>query len=137
MRGPAEPAPGATARAELRVEAGDLADALNAEARDTFPPVFATSRMIALMEIASSRVLLPFLDPGELSVGVTVDVSHTAATPPGAIVTATARYVGREGKLFVFEVSASDPGGEIGRGMHKRAIVSSERLVSGAQRRMG
>jgi predicted thioesterase len=128
--------PGASGEAELRVEASDLADALNADARDTFPPVFATSRMIALMEVAGSRVLLPLLKPGELSVGVTVDVSHTAATPPGATVTATARYVGREGKLFVFEVAAHDAGGEIGRGTHKRAIVSGERLVAGATRRL-
>ena len=97
--------PGASGEARLRVEASDLADALGADSRDTFPPVFATSRMIALMEVAGSRVLLPLLKPGELSVGVTVDVSHTAATPPGATVTATARYVGREGKLFVFEVA--------------------------------
>jgi fluoroacetyl-CoA thioesterase len=128
--------PGASGEAQLRVDSSDLADALSADARDTFPPVFATSRMVALMEVAASRVLLPLLEPGELSVGVTVDVSHTAATPPGATVTATARYVGREGKLFVFEVAASDSGGEIGRGTHKRAIVSGERLVAGATRRM-
>ena len=132
-----EPESGASAQAQLIVGTPDLANALSADAGDTFPSVFATSRMIALMEVASSRVLLPFLNPGELSVGVTVDVSHTAATPAGANVTATARYLGREGKLFVFEVAAADPGGEIGRGTHKRAIVGSERLVLGAKRRMG
>jgi fluoroacetyl-CoA thioesterase len=93
--------------------------------------------MIALMEVAASRVLIPLLGPGELSVGVTVDINHTAPTPLGAEVTATARYTGRDGKLFVFEVSASDPGGEVGSGRHKRAIVSSERLQSGAARRVG
>jgi predicted thioesterase len=103
---------------------------------DEFPAVLATARMIALMEIASSRLLQPFLSPGELSVGVTVDVSHTAPTPPGALVIATARYTGREGKLFVFDVSASDPGGEIGKGIHKRAIVTSDRLVHAAVKRV-
>jgi predicted thioesterase len=93
--------------------------------------------MIALMEVAASRVLVPFCGPGELSVGVTVDINHTAPTPAGAEVTATARYAGREGKLFLFEVSCSDKGGEVGRGWHKRAIVSSERLQSGAARRAG
>jgi fluoroacetyl-CoA thioesterase len=87
------------------------------------------------MEIASSRILRPFLEPGELSVGVHVDVSHTAATPRGIKITTTARYLGREGKLFVFEVVAHDRGGEIGRGTHKRAIVSAERLLVGAARR--
>ena len=99
--------------------------------------MLATARMIALMEIAAARVLLPLLGPGELSVGVTVDISHTAPTPPGAEVIATARYAGREGRLFLFEVSVADPGGEVGRGWHKRAIVSNERLQSGAAKRIG
>jgi predicted thioesterase len=70
-------------------------------------------------------------------VGVTVDVAHTAATPEGISVRATARYAGREGPLFLFEVVAHDSGGEIGRGTHKRAIVSGERLLAGAVRRNG
>jgi predicted thioesterase len=132
-----EPEVNATATAERVVGPEDLASALPLETNDEFPPVFATARMIGLMEIAASRVLKPLCGPGELSVGVTVDVNHTAATPLGATVIATARYAGREGKLFLFEVSVADPGGEVGRGWHKRAIVSSERLQSGAARRVG
>ena len=91
--------------------------------------------MIALMEMAGARVLKPFLQSGEMSVGVTVDIVHSAATPIGAKVTATANYRGRDGKLFVFDVIAHDPAGEIGRGTHKRAIISRERLVTGAAKR--
>jgi predicted thioesterase len=130
-----EPAINSTASASLTVASSDLASALNLEPADAFPPVFATSRMVALMELAAARVLRPHLRAGDLSVGVTVDVIHTAATPPGATVTATARFVGRDGKLFLFDVSAADNAGEIGRGTHKRAIVSTERLVAGAARR--
>lgn len=126
-----------TAIADLVVGPADLANSLPIETGDAFPAVFATARMIALMEIAASRVLKPLLGPGELSVGVTVDVNHTAPTPPGAQVIATARYAGREDKLFLFEVSVSDPAGEVGRGWHKRAIVSSERLQNGAAKRIG
>lgn len=126
----------ATATAEKLVEPEHLASALPIETSDSFPKVFATARMIGLMEIAAARVLQPLLGPGELSVGVTVDITHNAPTPPGVTVTATARYAGREGKLFLFEISASDPGGEIGRGWHKRAIVSSERLESSAAKRV-
>jgi len=126
----------ATATAQIVVGAADLASALPVEMDDAFPDVFATARMIGLMEIAAARVLQPLLGPGELSVGVAVDVTHSAPTPLGAQVTATARYAGRDGKLFLFEVSAADPAGEIGRGWHKRAIVSSERLQSGAARRI-
>ena len=123
--------------ATLVVGPQDLASSISGETGDEFPPVLATARMIALMEIAAGRVLQPLLGPGELSVGVTVDISHTAPTPPGAEVIATARYAGREGRLFLFEVSVADPGGEVGRGWHKRAIVSNERLQSGAAKRIG
>src|SRR5215212_11037063 len=132
-----EPELNATATAQLIVGPEDLASSLPIETGDAFPPVLATARMVALMEIAASRVLVPLLGPGELSVGVTVDISHIAPTPLGAEVTATARYAGREGKLFLFEVSCADKGGEVGRGWHKRAIVSSERLLSGAAKRAG
>ena len=56
-------------------------------------------------------------------------------TPPGA--TVTAHYLGREGKLFLFVVVACDLDGEIGRGSHKRAVITTERPLGGAQRRMG
>jgi predicted thioesterase len=130
-----EPAANSTATARLTVASSDLANTLNLEPGDAFPPVFATSRMVGLMEVAAARVLRPHLREGEASVGVSVDVVHTAATPPGVTVTATARFVGREGKLFLFEVSAADNAGEIGRGTHKRAVVSTERIVVGAARR--
>ena len=126
----------ATATAEILVGPEHLASALPIDMGDAFPKVFATARMIGLMEIAAARVLQPLLSPGELSVGVTVDITHNAPTPPGVTVTATARYAGREGKLFLFEISASDPGGEIGRGWHKRAIVASERLEGVAAKRI-
>ena len=132
-----EPELNATGTASLVVGPQHLASSISSETGDEFPPVLATARMIALMEVAASRVLLPLLGPGDLSVGVTVDINHTAPTPLGAEVTATARYAGREGKLFLFEVSCADKGGEVGRGWHKRAIVSSERLQSGAAKRAG
>lgn len=133
-----EPALGEVGRAELVVQQSDCASDLNVgnAPDEKFPPVFATTRMIALMEMAGARLLKPLLQEGEMSVGVTVDIIHSAATPIGAKVTATATYRGRDGKLFVFDVAAHDPGGEIGRGVHKRAIISRERLLSGAAKRL-
>lgn len=80
-------------------------------------------------------MLHPLLADGEASVGVHLVISHTAATPVGVEVTTEARFTGMVGKLFEFEIVARDPGGEIGRGTHRRAIVSSSRLLAGALRR--
>jgi fluoroacetyl-CoA thioesterase len=128
---------GASATVDLIVRESDCANVLNLsdDPRDNFPAVFATTRMIALMELAGARLLHSLLQPDEMSVGAHVDVSHTAATPIGATVTATAIYRGRDGKLFVFDVAAHDPAGEIGRGTHKRAIVFRDRLLAGAAKR--
>ena len=131
-----EPDVNSSASARIVVGPADLASALPLEPQDAFPAVFATARMVALMEIASARLLYPLLGSDEMSVGVSIDVAHTAPTPVGATVTATARFLGREGKLFLFEVVASDSGGEIGRGHHKRAIVSAKRLQNGASKRL-
>ena len=127
--------PGSRATAELVVGDGDLATLLNQREGDSFPPVFATARMVGLMELAAARVLQPALAPGELSVGVGLDVLHTAATPAGVRVEAEARYLGRDGRLHVFEIVARDPGGEIGRCTHRRAVVGTARLLAGALRR--
>jgi fluoroacetyl-CoA thioesterase len=130
-----EPLP--SARASLLVRDVDLASNLSIPNAGAYPGVLATTRMIALMEVAAAHCLVPLLEPDELTVGVTVDVRHTAATPPGVEVIATARFLGRQGKLFQFEVEATDPGGEIGRGRHERAIVQIQRLLDGAAKRAG
>lgn len=132
-----EPESGAIYRIQHTVGDVDLAAALPIDPGQKFPAVFATSRMIALMELAGAELLKPLLGEGELSVGVGVNVEHLAPTPPGARVWAEARYVGREGKLYVFEVRAGDPAGEVGRGRHTRAIVSTARLEAGAAKRGG
>ena len=130
-----EPAPGDSATAEIVVASGDLASAFTPSPTDAFPRVFATARLVALMEIAAARVLQPSLGPDQMSVGVTVETTHHAATPPGAVVRAHARYLARDGKFYVFEVWAEDEAGEIGRGRHSRAIVDRSRLEASAARR--
>ena len=126
---------GAHATVTRTVTQSDLASTVSTDPQDQFPDVFATSKMIALMELAGAQVLRPLLKHGELSVGVTVDVTHSAPTSVGEKVSATATYVGREGKLFIFDVKAEDAAGEIGRGTHRRAIISTSRLLEGATRR--
>lgn len=127
---------GQFAEASFTVQPSDTAEALCLGEEDAFPAVFATSRMVALMEVAAARLMRPLLKEGELSVGVQISVSHGAATPVGCRVRAVATYLGLDGKLHRFEVKAFDEAGPIGSGEHLRAIVSTERLVSGARRRI-
>ena len=77
-------APNASLEFAYRVQEGDLAQILSIDPSDDFPAVFATSRMIALMELAAARLMRSELQSGDLSVGVGVEVKHTAVTLEGA-----------------------------------------------------
>ena len=130
-----ELAPGSSGTAARVVEETDLASALSPDHADSFPRVFATARMVALMEMAAARAMTDVLEEGELTAGVSIAVIHTAATPPGARVSATARFLGMDGKFYKFEVVAEDEAGEVGRGTHERAVVLHDRLLEGARKR--
>ena len=123
---------GDVSEAAMVVKTEDSAKALAISLEDDFPEVLATSRMIALMELAAARGMKKLLNSDQLSVGVGVDVKHLAATPVGIEVRATATFLGMTGKLYRFKVEAFDAGGLIGEGEHTRAIVSTERLLAGA-----
>jgi fluoroacetyl-CoA thioesterase len=126
---------GDSLEARFTVEPGDSAAALEMAPEDAFPNVLATARMITFMEIAATRLMRPLLEPGQQSVGVLVFVKHTAPTPIGAQVRTVATYLWQEGKVFRFKVEAFDDAGPIGEGEHTRAIVTTSRLLAGAEKR--
>ena len=126
-----------SAEAALVVAARDTACNIGLTSEDSFPEVFATSRMIALMEVAAARAMRPLLADGQHSVGVGLSVKHCAATPVGSRVRAVARWLRNEGRLMHFTVQAFDEAGLIGEGEHTRAIVETARLLSGAEKRRG
>src|SRR5207253_8599589 len=89
----------------------------------TMPAVFATGYMVGLMEWTCMQLLAPHLDPGEGSLGVHIDVSHTAATPPGLTVTVDTECLAVDGPRVTFAVKAHDGIDPIGEGRHQRFIV--------------
>jgi len=117
------------------VSKDDLASILG-EVDDIFPKVFATSKMVALLEIAASRVLKKFLSSGECSVGIEININHVSPTSIGAKVRAQAILIDIVDNVFTFTVQASDESGLIGEGTHKRSIVDIERLEKGALRKI-
>ncbi|HEY7247408.1 MAG TPA: thioesterase family protein [Xanthobacteraceae bacterium] len=92
------------------------------------PDVFATGFMVGLMEWTCMQLLAPHLDPGEGSVGVHIDVSHTAATPPGLSVTVDAECLAVDGPRITFAVKAHDGMDAIGEGRHQRFVVAWDKF---------
>jgi fluoroacetyl-CoA thioesterase len=94
-----------------------------AKAFQEMPKVFATGYMVGLMEWACIEAMAPHMEPGEGSVGTLVNVTHTAATPPGMTVTVRVRCIGVEGRRTVWDIEAKDDVEVIGRGTHERFAV--------------
>ena len=93
-------------------------------------PVFGTPFMIACMEQAAAKATEKLLDKGYTTVGTGVNIVHTAATPIGGKVAATAKLVEIDRNKLVFEVQAKDEKGEIGKGTHERFIVNTEKFMN-------
>ena len=99
----------------------------------SLPPVLSTPAMIGLMEWAASELMKPHLGPGSLSVGTHINVAHSAATPVGREVHATARFRETDGRFFVFDVEVTDGHRLLGRGSVTRAIVDRSRFTQKIQ----
>jgi len=93
------------------------------ESWQEMPRVLATSMLVALMEWAALELLLPHYEDGEQTVGVHIDMSHVAATPPGMDVEITAKLVGIDGRFYDFEIVGRDQFDVIGEGKHRRAVI--------------
>src|SRR5580704_16452519 len=66
--------------------------------------VFSTPSMIMLMEQSAREALRPFLEDGEESVGVEVQVEHTGAAGLGSVVRGVAKVLEVDGRRLSFEV---------------------------------
>lgn len=105
---------------------------LEMRARQLKADVFSTPAMIGLMERTCVELVEPYLDPEEQTVGIHVDVRHMAPTKIGQKVTVTAELLEIKGKRLRYAVSAiNDQGVKIGEGMHRRAVINTERFSLG------
>ncbi len=91
--------------------------------------VLATPAMIGFMEKCSQEAVQPYLPDGYITLGTVVNIKHIKATPVGEKVTFHAVVKEAEGKKLTFEVTAHDEHGQIGLGIHKRAIVHAEKFM--------
>ena len=99
--------------------------------------VLATPRLAALMESAAWQSVAPFLDEGETTVGVRLELEHTAATPVGMTVWAESELIAAEGRKLTFNVQARDESGPIGAAVHERAVVKSGRFLEKTYGKLG
>lgn len=95
--------------------------------------VFATPALVALMENAAFKSIDQLLPEGYTSVGIQINVQHSKASLPGAIISCSSEVSKIDGKKVYFSITASDNHGEIGSSEHIRYIVNAEKFIERLQ----
>ncbi|MPZ29130.1 MAG: thioesterase [Micromonosporaceae bacterium] len=119
---------GLTAQVELTVTDADTAQAMGSG--DV--PVLGTPRILALAEAATVAATAARLAPGRTTVGTRVELEHTAPSPVGATVTATATLAKVDGRRLLFEVQVTAGGQTVAEARVERTLVDRQRFVSRA-----
>ncbi len=100
------------------------------------PNVFATGFLVGLLEWACIKAVKPHLDwPKEQTVGIHINISHVAPTPPGLEVTVTVELVKVHGKKLLFSVEAHDGIDLIARGNHERFVINKEKFDASIEKK--
>lgn len=116
-------------QAEVTVETGPRDTAAALGSGDV--PVLATPRLLALAEAATVQALDGALMPGQTSVGTSVRLEHTAASPVGMRVTVTAQLTGVDGRRVTFAIEAVDADGTVvGLGTVERVVVDRAKFLA-------
>jgi fluoroacetyl-CoA thioesterase len=93
------------------------------------PKVLATGFMVGLFEWACIRAINPHIDwPEEQTVGIQVNLSHVAATPPGLTVSVKGKLDKVEGRKLSFSLSADDGVDTISEGSHDRFVIHAPKF---------
>ena len=93
------------------------------------PPVFATAFMVGLMEWACMEALRPYMDEGEISLGTSVCVTHSAATPSGMLVEVAVTLLEINGARTRWSIVARDEKEVIGEGTHERFTIKRDKFA--------
>ena len=123
---------GIKGRAEDVVREENTAQAVGSGTLPVFPP----PAMTALMEKAAWTSLAPYLGEGESTVGTKLEITHDSASPLGIKVWAESEVTQVDGKRIVLKVAAYDEKGLIGQGVHERFIITNDRFLAKAGRKL-
>lgn len=92
------------------------------------PDVFATPCLGGLMERVSAELINELLSPGEQSVGISMNLKHSAATPLGMAIRVRTEVTAVEGRKLTFRLEAFDEVEKIGEAVHERFIIQADKF---------
>lgn len=121
--------PGLTFEFKFKVPETKTVPHLYPEASEfqVMPNVLATGYLVGLFEWACIQGINPHIDwPREQTVGISVNMSHLAATPPGLTVTVKATLTDVKGRKLTFSLVADDGVDKISECTHERFVINAD-----------
>ena len=119
---------GAIGLSRMTVRHGDTAIALGSG--DV--PVLGTPAVIALAENATIAALAEFLEQSETTVGVRIEIDHSATASVGDEVVATAKVSSVEGKRIIFDVECHSGTRLVAQGTITRVLIDRVSFIARA-----
>lgn len=92
------------------------------------PDVFATPFLGGLMERVSAELIDEHLQPGQQSVGISMNLKHLAATPLGMEIRVKTEVTAVDGRKLTFQLEAYDEVEKIGEATHERFIIQADKF---------
>ena len=114
------------------VQAGDASD----KYISAFKELLSATRLIHWAIDASLDAIDPYLPDGYASIGTAVEFEYTAPTSVGMTVTVHAIVQEIGEREIVLMIKAWDEQGEIGHGIHKRAVVEVDSVLKRTHERI-
>jgi predicted thioesterase len=110
-------------RRTVRLE--DTAAALNPD----LPAAASTPFVLSIAELAAHALIEDQLADGEITVGVSAEITHMAPTPVGQELVASAELTERDGRKLAYSIEVKQGDAVVARVSHRRAIVRAAAIA--------
>jgi predicted thioesterase len=91
--------------------------------------VYATPKMVLLVERTCHNLLAPYLADGQVSVGIEINLKHLAPTPIGDVVRIRCEVTEVEDNRIRLHAEIRDSEETVGLADHQRAIIDVDRFL--------
>ena len=99
-------------------------------------PVYATPALVGLMEHAAVKAIGDQLPQGYSTVGISMNIKHTSATPVGMTVKAKAVLIDQGRRRLTFKIEGYDDAGSVGEAVHERFIIEAAPFIEKANAKL-
>lgn len=99
-------------------------------------PVYATPALVGLMEHAAVKAIGDQLPQGYSTVGISMNIKHTSATPVGMTVKAKVVLIDQDRRRLTFKIEGYDDAGSVGEAVHERFIIEAAPFIEKANAKL-